>query len=269
VALDRPAHRPDHPEPEPAPEIPTQTRADAWASHRYWNETAHFAETKNRLADQWPGVQHKELSPPREHDVSPELRHEAADRVRAIADGEPPISDAVQAATAQSSHGGQLAGFDHRRKGEDRLMEKALDGLEAQPDATAEEVVGRIPDAIRYTICFETSEYVGGYLDVKSRLEASGCTLFYSKNSWTDAEYKGINTRWMAPEGQRFEVQFHTQESFHAKHEVTHLAYERLRGSQATRAERAALRAFQREVSSWIPLPQGVTKIPDYRKEGF
>ena len=42
-------------------------------------------------------------------------------------------------------------------------------------------------------------------------------------------EYKGINTRWVTQEGQRFEVQFHTSESFHAKQNVTHDAYERLR----------------------------------------
>ena len=42
--------------------------------------------------------------------------------------------------------------------------------------------------------------------------------MIYSKNHWRDdPEYKGINTRWITPEGQRFEVQFHTAESFHAK----------------------------------------------------
>jgi hypothetical protein len=191
------------------------------------------------------------------------------EKVRGIAEGEPPISDAVRTATAGSPHSGKLTGFEYRRKGADRLMEKALDGLEAQPDATAEEVVGRIPDAIRYTVCFETADYVSGYLDIKNRLEVSGFEMYYAKNSWTDAEYKGINTRWLTPEGQRFEVQFHTRESFHAKHEVTHLAYERLRGTQAGRAERADLRAFQRDVSSWIPLPERVADIPNYKKEGF
>jgi hypothetical protein len=214
-------------------------------------------------------MRQEEVRAAREHDVSPERRREAADKVRGIADGEPPISDAVRAATTQSPYGGQLAGFEYRCKGADRLMEKALDALEAQPDATAEEVVKRIPDAIRYTICFETRDYVSGYLDMKDRLESSGFTMYYSKNSWENPEYKGINSRWVTSEGQRFEVQFHTQESFHAKHEVTHLAYERLRGTRATRAERAELGAFQREVSSRVPVPDRVTDIADYKKEGF
>ena len=45
--------------------------------------------------------------------------------------------------------------------------------------------------------------------------------MYYSKNYWADPEYKGINTRWLTAEGQRFEVQFHTPDSFHAKHDVT------------------------------------------------
>jgi hypothetical protein len=93
--------------------------------------------------------------------------------------------------------------------------------------------------------------------------------MYYSKNSWTNPEYKGINTRWVTADGQRFEVQFHTPESFHAKHEVTHQAYERLRGTQAVRSERAELHEFQREVSSWIPVPERVMEILDYKKEGF
>ena len=67
---------------------------------------------------------------------------------------------------------------------------------------------------------------------LKAGLKSAGYEMYYTKNSWSDAEYKGINTRWVTPEGQRFEVQFHTPESFHAKHEVTHKAYEHLQGSE-------------------------------------
>ncbi len=93
--------------------------------------------------------------------------------------------------------------------------------------------------------------------------------MCYSKNSWTDPEYKGINTRWVNPEGQRFEVQFHTAESFHAKHQVTHVAYERIRDPAALRSELRELHAFQREVCSHIQVPEGAVEISDYRKEGF
>ena len=93
--------------------------------------------------------------------------------------------------------------------------------------------------------------------------------MIYSKNHWRDdPEYKGINTRWVTPEGQRFEVQFHTAESFHAKQQVTHKSYERIRNPLTQDEERRELEAFQREVCSWITVPEGVRDIPDYHRKG-
>src|SRR6202034_3993016 len=61
------------------------------------------------------------------------------------------------------------------------------------------------------------------------RLKDQGFELHKLKNSWSDDQYKGINSQWIEPEtGQRFEVQFHTRISFEAK-QLTHKAYERLR----------------------------------------
>ena len=73
----------------------------------------------------------------------------------------------------------------------------------------------------------------------------------------------------MTPEGQRFEVQFHTPDSFHAKQHVTHAAYERIRDRLTSDAERAELKSFQREISSRIGIPDGAPDIPDYEKKGF
>ena len=88
----------------------------------------------------------------------------------------------------------------------------------------------QVADAIRYTYCFQPENYTQRLLrhqGTVGRPRVMRCTT--RKNYWTDPEYKGINTRWVTPEGQRFEVQFHTPDSFHAKHNVTHAAYERIR----------------------------------------
>jgi hypothetical protein len=150
-------------------------------------------------------------------------------------------------------------------------LEKAAEGLTtSSPDATPQQVLRLIPDAIRFTYCFQPENYTRGYYDIKERFESRGHEMYYSKNYWTDPEYKGINSRWVTAEGQRFEVQFHTPDSFHAKHQVTHLAYERIHDTTTTsRAERRELHAFQREVSSWIHAPDGAADIPDVKKEGF
>jgi hypothetical protein len=164
--------------------------------------------------------------------------------------------------------GAWLAGLEHRRKGEDRLKEKIAEKIEHEPDRTPAEAVREINDAIRYTFCFEPGKYTDGYWDIKQRLEANGFTMIYSKNHWRDdPEYKGVNTRWVTAEGQRFEVQFHTAESFHAKQEVTHQAYERSRNRLTGRSERRELEAFQREVCTFITVPARVESIPDYKEE--
>ena len=66
-----------------------------------------------------------------------------------------------------------------------------------------------------------------------------------------------------AETGSRFEMQFHTPESLEAK-ELTHQAYERIRGSDATPAERREARAFQRRVNALLPTPPGADRIKDY-----
>jgi hypothetical protein len=187
-----------------------------------------------------------------------------------VPEREPPISDNVKRIETENARGGLLEGYEFRLKGQDRLVEKVAEALETStPDAAPDEIVEQIPDAIRYTFCLESKTYSDGYRDIRDRLEACGYEMYYSKNSWSDSEYKGVNTRWVTPEGQRFEVQFHTPESFHAKHEVTHSAYERLRNPSTSDTERSELSKFQREVSSWIPVPTRVAEIPDYKKKGF
>ncbi len=156
-----------------------------------------------------------------------------------------------------------------RLKGEDRLKEKVAERLEGEPDKTPAEILRKVPDAIRYTFCVRPETYTPGYYDIKDRLESRGYEMYESRNSWDGAEYKGINTRWVTPEGQRFEVQFHTPESFHAKQFVTHGVYERIRNPLVSDKERAELKAFQREVCSHIWVPDGARGIPDFKKEGF
>jgi len=176
----------------------------------------------------------------------------------------------MQAVERENRHGGWLEGLEFRLKGDDRLKEKLAEGLTTiGPDARPEEILQQVPDTIRYTFCFALESYARACFDIKERLENRGYEMYQSKNSWSADEYKGVNTRWVTQEGQRFEVQFHTAESFHAKQCVTHDAYERIRNPLTSAEERRELEAFQREVSSWIQVPEDADSIPDFKKEGF
>ena len=201
--------------------------------------------------------------------LSPERHAEAIAAIGRVRDTEPGISADMQRVAQENRNGGWLEGFKNRLKGDDRLKEKVAERLEGEPDKTPTDILRNVPDAIRYTFCLRSESYSRGYYDIKERLESCGYQMYESRNSWNAAEYKGINTRWIAAEGQRLEVQFHTPESFHAKHYVTHDTYERIRNPRTAGDERAELKAFHREVCSHIQVPDGAPDIPDFKKEGF
>ncbi len=257
-------------------------QTDTAGQRDYRGEVPRFMEMWADHETRWPTDRRTTADPsadtPASHHREGEFRQrserqaETAEAIGRVRETEPGLSADAQAIEHENkdTYGGWLEGFEHRLKGEDRLLAKVAEGLTtASPDATPKQVLRLIPDAIRFTCCFEAENYTRGYHDIKERFESRGHEMYYSKNYWTNPEYKGINTRWVTPEGQRFEVQFHTPDSFHAKHQVTHLAYERIRDPTTSRAELRELHAFQREVSSWIQVPDGAADIPDIKKEGF
>jgi hypothetical protein len=198
----------------------------------------------------------------------PERQAETAEAIGRVREAEPELSANAQAIEQENKHGGWLEGFKDRLKGKDRLEKKVAEKLEAEPRMTAVAALREVADAIRFTYCFQPEDYTRGYYDMKERFESRSHEMYYSKNYWANPEYKGVNTRWVTAEGQRFEVQFHTPDSFHAKHEVTHLAYERIRDTLTSRAELRELHAFQREVSSPIQAPDGAPTFPITGKKG-
>ncbi len=203
------------------------------------------------------------------HYLSPEQHAQVREVIAGVQEAEKGLTTDMQAAGRENTCGAWLDGMKHRLKGEDRLKEKIADlSTRSAPDATPEEVTREIPDAIRYTFCVRPENYEHAYWDLRERLQVQGYEMRYSENHWNDSQYKGINTRWVTPTGQQFEVQFHTAESLHAKQNVTHASYERLRNTLTRDAERSELRAFQADVCSSVPVPAGAERIPNYRQEG-
>ncbi|MGH3256521.1 MAG: hypothetical protein ACRDOU_14210 [Streptosporangiaceae bacterium] len=246
-------------------------RPDMADQRSYWDEVPRFQKVWADHEGTWS--EKADESADRSGDPA-ELPATTAEAVSRIREAEPELSADAQAFEQENKHGGWLAGFERRLKGEGRIQEKiteklAAEKLSVEPRMTASEALREMADVLRYTYCFQSENYTRGYYDIKDRFESRGHEMYYSENYWTNPEYKGVNTRWVTPGGQRFEVQFHTPESFHAKHEVTHLGYERIRNTETSKAERRELHAFQEEVCSRIRAPDGATDIPNYRREGF
>jgi hypothetical protein len=93
----------------------------------------------------------------------------------------------------------QLAGFDHRFKGEDRLKEKIADRIRSKGSTTAE-ALARIPDVVRCTYAYPEATYTTGVQRDLQRLEAKGFNQLERRDTWGDDQYKGINSRWQEPE---------------------------------------------------------------------
>jgi hypothetical protein len=265
---------------EPAEEASPRSPPDGTDQLSYWDKVPRLLEMRADLDERWPddqrAVADRSADPAGSYRsdsgfyLSPERHAEtiaAFDRMR---EAEPRISAHVRATEQENRYGGWLEGFRFRIKGEDRFKEKVAEALATiGPDAGPEELLAQVPDAIRYTFCLRSETYTQGYYNIKTQLEGLGYQMYQSRNSWDDAEYKGINTRWVTQDGQRFEVQFHTPESFDAKQYVTHDAYERIRNPLTSDADRGELEAFQREVSSYVQVPDRAADVPDFKKEGF
>jgi hypothetical protein len=184
--------------------------------------------------------------------------------------GEHGLTPAMRRIEAQLEHG-KLAPDTEKfaLKSADRFKEKLAKMIAVEPDKSAEELSNEIYDAIRYTFLLDRDYYLEAMQETISYLEEEEFELGVRKNTWESDEYKGVNTRWFDSEGNvRFEVQFHTEESFRIK-QLTHDAYDRIHDLRASVEEREELRDYQRRMSAEIILPPGCEDIYDFRKDGW
>jgi hypothetical protein len=236
-----------------------------WESHvRRWPDkpaSSHEAARKDDPPGSWRGRGDQYLSP----EQNPEADRLIADLRRP----EKEVTTLLKQIEHDNPHGGVLVGLEHRLKGTNRLKEKIVSRAEGDSGGSLADVTSSINDAVRYTFCFSNEQYVAGYLHVRQQLESAGYQMIETpRNRWRDdPEYKGINSCWRIPDGGRFELQFHTRESFYAKAHLTHRSYDRLRAPDTGWQELPELKAYQRIVSSAIPMPTGIDQIPG-RREG-
>lgn len=231
---------------------------EAWENHENkWPYPERGGPTVHpEVPGAWRGTGDRYLAP----DANSEVTRGCA-RIREV--GETVITPAMRRIEAEDPSR-NLVGLDYRLKAEDRLKEKVADELEARPGLTAAKALSSVPDAVRFTFCYEDQRYASGVRADLMRLRAEGFELAKPlKNSWSSDQYKGINTQWREPEtGQRFEVQFHTRPSFEAK-QLSHDAYERIRNPQTSEPELDELEDFQRQVCGKIPVPPDAAEIDD------
>ncbi|MGL4283098.1 MAG: hypothetical protein ACRCSI_05580, partial [Eubacterium aggregans] len=134
---------------------------------------------------------------------------------------EPAVTKNIKQITEDA--GGENAGLEYRLKSPSSIYEKMYDREEMVD-------IDEIKDIIRYTEIFSADTLAQGTADSLKAYEALGYTIIKVKNTFVDenASYKGINTAMEMPNGQVFEIQFHTPASYEVKEE-SHKLYEEYR----------------------------------------
>ncbi len=168
---------------------------------------------------------------------------------------EPAISGAMR--DTASRNGAKLAGYDFRLKGEPSLIRKIREDA-IQKGMTEAQTAREIADTVRYTAQFDAGNYVEGSRAFLNDLEDQGFEVGKFKNTWQpDVPYAGINVQMVAPNGYKFELQFHTAESFELKNFVNHKLYEEWRLLDPQSARAIELNDKMTANTRLVPVPQG------------
>jgi len=84
----------------------------------------------------------------------------------------------------------RLAGLENSLKGEDRLTEKVAK-MVTELGHPADQAIGLVKDAIRYTFCYPEALYADGVNADCERLQNAGSLLVDLENSWMQSSTKG------------------------------------------------------------------------------
>lgn len=159
-----------------------------------------------------------------------------------------------------SARGGTLEGLEYRFKAKDSLAQKIT--REAEEELITEARAAReIRDALRYTMVVDTETYTASVEATLDALARRGAVPDRESNYWQkDGEYVGLNVVMKTENGYRFELQFHTPESWHNKQILNHPHYEAWRTSNDP-AERRRLAKIMIDNSNRVPRPHGVHRL--------
>lgn len=175
---------------------------------------------------------------------------------------EPKITSDLQDISKNSD--AELVGLDYRLKSKDSYLRKiGSDSMNSLDSKIINETISNTNDVIRYTYQAEGHKLADVITNVTAEMEAKGYSKFKLKNTWDDKRnpYKGVNGIFVSPDGQKFEVQFHTAESFKLKNGKMHKLYEEYRLDSTTMERRADISKEMFVLSSELIKPKNINRI--------
>lgn len=193
---------------------------------------------------------------------------------------EPKITADLQIIASELS--AEIAGLENKFKTIESLTEKIiklfsqsfsyflLQGYttESALEESFSRTLDKSNDILRYTFIFPNESYIFGYKISLTKLGEFGYKVPKDKiwNAWKnigtifDKGYRGINITIISSEKQKFELQFHTEESFHLKTR-THKLYKERSLAKTSDERKSEITRILLELAKDIPMPQGVKKL--------
>ncbi len=200
--------------------------------------------------------------------INQEAQRLAKELLKQAKENEPKITADLQTIASQVS--AEMVGLENKFKIEESLIRKLL--LLANKDKTHKSFEQKLKkfarlnnDALRYTFVFPNEKYAKGFQSAIEKLKQNGFVIPQNRiwNAWENAEtakdtgYRGINITVISSQNQRFELQFHTAESFRLKTE-THDFYEELRDLKTSDERRKEIIEEMRRLAKEVERPKGI-----------
>ena len=148
-------------------------------------------------------------------------------------------------------------GLENRIKGKESYLRKVRGDYKQVGNSF------EINDILRYTYVASPEELARKTLSSIERHAENGYNTIKVKNTWLDDKnpYKGINTIIVSPNGQKFELQYHTQESYDLKDGPLHELYEKARVLDEDSEELIILQAQMAQLSKALERPSGIEVV--------
>lgn len=155
--------------------------------------------------------------------------------------------------------GGKNVGLDFRLKEEGSAMRKLKEVYEDLGEEVDEEHgLDSMWDLVRYTAVFDKDELREKGEKLISDMEKKGYKVYSIKNTWNDPDnpYKGVNVKMVSGDGQKFELQLHTEKNVKIK-EKMHKLYEKHR-IETSKSEKARIKEQMAEIGKGYEKPKGI-----------
>lgn len=191
---------------------------------------------------------------------SPKVKRLARQLLAEASDNEPEITNDVEEIAKILKV--EMVGLEDKFKSEISLARKLTD-YSVTGNISLEKVALRINDALRYTFLFSLENYGQDFTSVLNQLRKKGYRIQRVWNAWQnegkskDTGYRGINATIISSKSQKFELQFHTAESFRLKTE-THGLYEERRNPNIRKKRDAEIQQIMKELAAKIERPKGI-----------